>query len=107
MLRSISLAWSCWRFDPSAGDYLVDGVYKPLEVERLSESVWRGYSETLGLHVCWEHGSLWLFDSITESYLLSHQEEAARAEAEAKARRDAEAEVRRLRARLEELGEGR
>ena len=36
----------------------------------------------------------------TESYLLSHEEEV-------EARRDAEAEIRRLRARLEELGEGR
>ena len=105
-----------WRFDPSGGDYydvalagdcLVEGVYEPLEVEQLGEGVWRGYSETMGLHVCWEHGSLRFFHSVTESYLLSHREEAARAEAEAKARRDVEAEVRRLRARLEELGEGR
>ena len=100
-----------WRFDPSGGDHydvalagdrLVDGVYEPMEVERLDDGVWRGYSETLGLHVCWEHGRLRFFDSITdtESYLLSHEEEV-------EARRDAEAEIRRLRARLEELGEGR
>ena len=57
-------------------------------------------SETLGLHVCWDHGRLRLFDSMTESYLLSHQEEV-------EARRDAEAEIRRLRAHLEELNEGR
>ena len=118
------------RFDPSGGDYydvalagdrLVDGVYEPLEVEQLGEGVWRGYSEMLGLHICWEHGKLRFFDSMTESYLLSHQEESARAEEEARARRDAvaradneaaarqnaEAEVRRLRARLEELDEGR
>ena len=94
-----------WRFDPSggehydvslAGDRLVDGVYEPVEVEQLGEGVWRGYSETLGLHVCWEHGRLGFFDPETESYLRSHQEEAARADA-------AEAEVRRLR---EQLGEG-
>ena len=98
-----------WRFDPSGGDHydvalagdrLVDGVYEPLEVEQLGEDVWRGYSETLGLHVCWEHGKLRFFDSIAESYLLSHEEEV-------EARRDAQAEIRRLRARLEELGEGR
>ena len=83
-----------------AGDRLVDGVYEPIEVEQLGERVWRGYSETLGLHVCWEHGRLRFFDSMTESYLLSHKEEV-------KARRDAEAEIRRLRARPEELGEGR
>ena len=105
-----------WRFDPSAGDHydvalagdrLVDGVYEPLEVEHLGEGIWRGYSETLELHVCWKHGRLRFFDSVTESYLISHREEVARAEAEAKARRDAGAEVRRLRARLEEMGEGR
>ena len=98
-----------WRFDPSGGDHydvalagdrLVDGVYEPLEVERLDDGVWRGYSETLGLHVCWEHGKLRFFHSIAESYLLSHEEEV-------EARRDAQAEIRRLRARLEELGEGR
>ena len=98
-----------WRFDPSGGDHydvalagdrLVDGVYEPLEVERLDDGVWRGYSETLGLHVCWEHEKLRFFDSIAESYLLSHEEEV-------EARRDAQAEIRRLRARLEELGEGR
>ena len=97
-----------WRFDPSGGDHydvalagdrLVDSVYEPMEVERLDDGVWRGYSETLGLHVCWEHGRLRFFDSITESYLLSHEEEA-------EARRDAEAEIRRLRARLEELARG-
>ena len=112
-----------WRFDPSggewydvalAGDRLVDGEYEPIGMERLAEGVWRGYSEVLGLHICWEQGRLRLFDPVTESYLLSHQEEAegrrdavARADREAAARRDADAEVRRLGARLEELGEER
>ena len=95
-----------WRFDPSGGDHydvalagdrLVDGVYEPMEVEQFGAGVWRGYSQTLGLHVCWEHGRLRFFDPVTESYLLSHQEETARADT-------AEAEVGRLRARLEELG---
>ncbi len=105
-----------WRFDPSGGDHydvalagdrLVDGVYEPVEVEQLGEGAWRGYSDKLGLHVCWEHGRLRFFDPVTESYLLSHQEEAeARRNADSRANR-AEAEIRRLRTRLEELGEGR
>ena len=105
-----------WRFDPSGGDHydvalagdrLVDGVYEPVEVEQLGEGVWRGYSDKLGLHVCWEHGRLRFFDPLTESYLLSHQEEAeARRNADSRANR-AEAEIRRLRTRLEELREGR
>ena len=68
----------CWGLDPSGGDHyddalagdgLVDGVYEPQEVERLGEGVWRGYSETLGLHVCWEHGRLRFLDPMTERYL--------------------------------------
>ena len=100
---------------------LQSSAFDPIEVEQLGEGVWRGYSETLGLHICWEHGKLRFFDSMTESYLLSHQEESdraaeearvrrdavARADNEAAARQDAEAEVRRLRVRLEELDEGR
>ena len=117
----------CWGLDPSGGDHyddalagdgLVDGVYEPLEVERLDEGVWRGYSETLGLHVCWEHGRLRFLDPMTESYLPSHQEESARAAEDARARCDGvaradseaaargDAEVRSHSARLEELDEG-
>ena len=105
-----------WRFDSSGGDHydaalagdrLIDGVYEPVEVEQLDEGAWRGYSEILGLHLCWEHGKLRFFDSATESYLLSHQEEAE-AHRDAITRADrAEAEVQRLRAQLEESGEGR
>ncbi len=98
-----------WRFDPSGGDHydtalagdrLIDGVYEPVEVEQLDEGAWRGYSEILGLHLCWEQGKLRFFDSVTESYLRSHEEEV-------EARREAEAEVRRLRAQLDGLREGR
>ena len=112
-----------WRLDPSggelygaalAGDRLVDGEYRPVPAERLDDGSWRGYSEILGLHLCWEDERLRFYDPATGSYLLSHQEEVARAEAEAQARRDetlraeqAEAEIRRLREQLKELGEGR
>ena len=86
-----SVTWTNSRFDPSgddydvavAGDRLVDGVYEPMEVEQVCEDVWHGYSEPRGLHVCWEHGSPRFFDSMTESYLLSHREEVDRADAEA------------------------
>ena len=111
-----------WRLDPSggelygaalAGDRLVDGEYRPVSIERMADGSLHGYSEVLGLYLCWEDGRLRFYDPGTESYLLSHQEEVARAdeeraraEAEAEARRDAEAEVRRLREQLRELGEG-
>ena len=75
-------------------------MYEPLDVEQLGKGVLRGYSETLELHLCWEHGRLRFFDSMTGSYLLSHPEEV-------EARRDFEAEVRRLRAPWRKLGEER
>ena len=81
-----------WRFDPSggeiydaalAGDRLMDdGSYLPVEVERLGEGIWQGYSEALDLRVCWEHGLLRFHDPKTQSYLSSHEEERERAEAE-------------------------
>ena len=84
-----------WRFDPSGGEYhdaalagdrLVEGVYQPAAIEVLDEDRLRGYSEVLGLYVCWEYGSLRFFDPVTESYLGTHDEErAGRMAAEARA----------------------
>ena len=75
-----------WRFDPSdgeyhdaalAGDRLVDGVYEAIEIEKSGEGRFRGYSEALGLYVCWEDGMLRFFDPVNGSYLLAHDEERA------------------------------
>ena len=75
-----------WRFDPSGGEYhdaalagdrLVDGRYEPIAIETLQEGMLRGYSDALGLYVCWEDGRLRFFDPDTESYLRSHDEERA------------------------------
>ena len=84
-----------WRFDPSGGEYhdvalagdrLVDREYESIEIEELGEGRFRGYSEALGLYVCWEDGMLRFFDPKTESYLLAHDEErAGRLAAEARA----------------------
>ena len=124
-----------WRFDSTgglyhdvalAGDRLVGGRYRPIAVEWIDESRCRGYSEALGLHLCWEYGELRFYDPETGSYLRTHDEEVARADAavtrvgrEAAARRQAEAEreaaearateaeteLRRLRERLSGLGD--
>ncbi len=89
-----------WRFDPSggtyydaalAGDRLVEGQYQPIEIERVSEGRWRGYSNALGLYVCWEDGFLRFYNPETEDYLRSHQE--------------AEAQIRERDARIGELEE--
>ena len=73
-----------WRFDPSGGEYhdvalagdrLVGDVYQPITIENVEDNRLRGYSETLGLHVCWEDGVLRFFDPDSESYLRTHDEE--------------------------------
>ena len=96
-----------WRFDPTGGDYydaalagdrLVDGRYIPIETEWLEGERCRGYSEALGLYVCWESGQLRWYDPESWSYLLTHEEEVIRAE-------QAEAELMRLRERLDALGD--
>ncbi|MXY20226.1 MAG: Uma2 family endonuclease [Dehalococcoidia bacterium] len=124
-----------WRFDPSGGEYhdaalagdrLVDGAYQSIEIEWLDENRCRGYSEFLGLYVCWEYGELRWYDPRTQSYLRTHaddveraeraemerdreaaarEQEAAAREQEAAARREAEAEVERLRRQLEDIGD--
>ena len=110
-----------WRFDSSGGEYhdaalagdrLVDGVYQPIDIEELDDGRLRGYSEALGLYVCWEDGMLRFFDPVTNSYLRSHQEDARQADEEranritAEARAQEAAAVREraeARAREEEL----
>ncbi len=110
-----------WRFDPSGGEYhdaalagdrLVDGEYEPIAIEMPGEGRLRGYSEALGLYVCWEESMLRFFDPVAENYLRSHDEDAGRArmaQAQASEERagrvaaesrvaELEAELRRLRA---------
>ena len=115
-----------WRFDPSGGEYhdtalagdrLVDSRYQPVAIDVLDEGSLRGYSEVLGLYVCWEDGMLRFFDPLTETYLRSHEEDAgragaaetragaaeARAQEEAAARGRAEARAAELEAELRRL----
>ena len=88
-----------WRFDATGGDYhdaalagdrLVDGRYEPIDIERDGDSYYWGYSDTLGLYVCWDAGKLRWYDPRTDSYLLTSDEEADRADrAEESAAREA------------------
>ena len=131
-----------WRFDssggryhdvPLAGDRLVGREYQPIRVDWLDDERARGYSEVLGLYLCWEYEELSFYNPVAGIYLRGHLEDAARADAEAEradaaearadaaeeradrsdaraeaenaARRQSEADNRRLRERLRELGE--
>ena len=103
-----------WRFDPSdgeyhdaalAGDRLVDRVYEAIEIEELGEGRFRGYSESLGLYVCWEDGMLRFFDPVTERYLRSHEEDVRRVDEERAGRMAAEARAGTAESRVAELEE--
>ena len=94
-----------WGFDPTKGEYhdtalagdrLVERQYQPIEIEWSDESHGRGYSEVLEVYICRENGELRFYDPVSEDYLRTHYEEAARADR-------AEVELRRLRERLAAL----
>ena len=105
-----------WRFDASggsyhdvalAGDRLVDGRFVPISIEWLDENHCRGYSEALGLYLCWEYRELRWYNPVAASYLQTYEEittlaeqEAVRAEQEAARAERAEAKLRRLRQQL-------
>ena len=104
-----------WRVDPSggewhdaplAGDRLgPDGRYVPIPIRRISDNILRGYSEILGLHVCWEYGDLRFFDPAEGRYLLTFDEELDRrlaAESERDKERDARLSAEERARRLEE-----
>lgn len=93
-----------WRFDhtggdyhdaPLAGDLLVDGRYQPIQMTTEPDGVVWGYSEALGLSLCWVEGRLRYWDREQGGYLLDHLEERARADREAARVRELEEELRR------------
>ena len=88
-----------WRFDPSggerhqthlAGDRLVNGEYQPIEITKVGDENYRGYSEVLRLELRWEQGQeegqLRWYDPASRRYLQSYREEVeAHAAAEERA----------------------
>ena len=101
-----------WRFDETgefhgeklAGDRLVDGVYEPIEIERLSEDTLKGHSDVLDLDLQWHDGQLEWYDPETDRHIVTLDDErAARIQAETRAEsaearnRELEEELRRLR----------
>ena len=76
-----------WRFDhtggryhdaPLGGDRLAgDGAYRPVELFTEPDGVIWGYSETLGLSLCWINRRLRFWNRATQEYLPTPQELAA------------------------------
>ena len=73
-----------WRFDPTggqryrtglAGDRLVDVEYQPIDIVRVDDNRYWGYSAALGLNLCWEYGALWWHDPVANRYLARHEDE--------------------------------
>ena len=90
-----------WRFDytggdfhdaPLAGDRLVNGVYRRVEVTPDADGMLWGYSEVLELSLCWDRGRLRFFDWETMSFLQDPSELEDDRDAERAARLTAEAQ---------------
>ena len=80
-----------WRYDETGGDFygeplvgerLVDGEYRRLELHEESNDRVRAHSDVLDLDLWWEEGELRFWDTVAESWLLSHEEAQARADEE-------------------------
>lgn len=72
------LAGEYWRFDstggryydaPLAGDILVDGEYRRIDIRRDPDGSLWGYSPALGLYLVWQDGILRFFDPETGEFL--------------------------------------
>ena len=96
-----------WRFDhtggqyhdvPMAGDRLVDGQYEaiPLADDRAGKmfGMLSGYSDALGLYLCWDAGNLRFYNPETDAFLMTHAEMDA-------ALADAHERIRQLEAELD------
>ena len=90
-----------WRFDatggryhdaPLAGDVLVDGEYREIDIRRDPDGSLWGYSPALRLWLVWENAALRFYDPETGEFLRNLSESEKRGD-EAERRRD-EAEFR-------------
>ena len=90
-----------WRFDPSGGEHhgapmsgwrLVGGAYAPIDLTTEPDGALKGYSEVMGLFLCWDEGWPRFYDPTTGTYLENWRQERAAWEAE-RAENDAERAV--------------
>ena len=89
-----------WRFDhtggqyhdvPLAGDRLVNDDYEPISLadDRTGKmyGMLSGYSDALGLYLCWDAGNLRFYNPETDAFLMTHEEtDSALAEAQERIR---------------------
>ncbi len=96
-----------WRFDPSggehygqplAGDRLVNGIYRPIELTIEPDGEIRGYSEALGLCICYNRNMLLFYDPAERRYLLNQTQSYS-------AYLESQAELAAAQARAQELEE--
>ena len=100
-----------WRFDETgehhgarlAGDLFVDGEYRPIPIEQLSEDTLQGHSPVLDLNIRWHSGKLEWYDPATGRHIVTFDDERARADNERSARLQAEARVLELEEELRRL----
>ena len=81
-----------WRFDPSkdsehhgqklAGDRLVGGEYRPIELTTAPDGLLKGYSDLLKLSLSWDDGWPRFYDPATDTYLTNWRQERAARRAE-------------------------
>ena len=106
-----------WRFDPTGGQLygeplyggtLVDGEYQPIPLTTEPDGVLKGYSEVLGISLCWIEDGNWLkfYDPAVGSYLSNIPELHAALAEERAARADDQARIRQLEERLRRLEPG-
>ena len=91
------------RFPNLAGDRLIGGRYEPVLIEEWAPGHYRGYSEALGLYVCWEDTRLEWYDPSEGVYLPGYDAVMEARDAERSARLSAEARADQAEARIRQL----
>ena len=103
-----------WRFDhtggqchdvPMAGDRLADDRYEPIPLGEdrpgPMSGMLSGFSEALGLYLCWDAGNLRFYNPGADAFLMTHEEMKAEL---AKAQVERDAALERIRQLDQELG---
>ncbi len=101
-----------WRFDPSGGNHhgeplsggvLRDGSYRAVELTTEPDGILKGYSEVMGLYLCWDEGWPRFYDPATGGYLENWRQMRAAMEAERAAHEAQQAALTAENERLREL----